>query len=96
MSADQQRQVNNGISLNELAIGLDKLVYVADHDGNIHPKDIGQDYLCNLLGYNNSEQFERAVSEIRDHPYPYTNSYLNGEVHSEGEELSILISNKEI
>jgi len=96
LSQNRRQQVKGDTSLTELEIDLDNLVYVADHDGNIHPKDIGKDYLCDLLGYESAQEFERSVKEIRNSPFPHTDSYLNGEVHSEGEELSILISDNEI
>lgn len=81
------------MDLNDIAIDITTITTAYDHDGNVHTKDIGQDYLLDLFDdMETVDDFKGQVYRFRedgDIPDVY-----DDEAYSEGEELGILIADR--
>lgn len=79
------------MDLTDIAIDTTAITTAYDHDGNVHTKDIGQDYLLDLFDdMETVDDFTQQVYSFReggDIPDVY-----DDEAYSEGEELGILIA----
>ncbi len=79
------------------AIEVDRIYTVFDHDGNVHPGDIGKDYFYDNLGFEDTEAFVDEVRRLRDGDDPLEPEdgvYRVGEGHSDAEELAIFIAER--
>ena len=65
-------------------------LWCIDHDGTASLGDIGQDYLCQLMGFNSGE-FVKEVKKMRNDP-EYREKILRGEKYEVGMELAYLLS----
>ncbi|MDY6770694.1 MAG: hypothetical protein SV186_01915, partial [Candidatus Nanohaloarchaea archaeon] len=78
-------------------IEVDRIYTVFDHDGNVHPGDIGKDYFYDDLGFEDTEAFVDEVRRLRgedDPREPMDGVYCAGEGHSDAEELAIFIAER--
>lgn len=83
-------------SLGDIDIHLDRIYTVFDHDGNVHPGDIGKDYFYDSIGFEDVSAFVDEVGKIRGNEIEKRKAselYSGDEGHSDAEELAIFIAN---
>lgn len=78
--------------LDGIGIDFSRISLAFDHDGNVHTKDIGQDFLLDTLPFDDRAEFVDRVYELREEKVVPEDAYVNGESYSEGEELGIFLA----